>query len=332
MEEVIEKIFIVPDTVSSIAVFGQNDANLRLIEDYFRVRLVARGREIKIIGQQDEVESTLHVLEDLVSAAKKDKIFSKNDVITSIQIARSVVRKTSVEHSPALKAKHEIPALETFLAAVKPKTEGQEKMLKAIQKNDILFAVGPAGTGKTYLAVALSVAYLKDNLVKKIVLARPAVEAGESLGYLPGDYKEKIDPYLKPLYDALEDMVPKDLLKRFLDQQIIEILPLAYMRGRTLNNAFVILDEAQNTTFMQMKMFLTRLGINSKCVITGDITQIDLPSKKESGLVSSFYILSGIPGISFIQLTDRDVVRHPLVKEIINAYEKYDKKRENSST
>ena len=332
MEEVIEKIFIVPDTVSSIAVFGQNDANLRLIEDYFRVRLVARGREIKIIGQQDEVESTLHVLEDLVSAAKKDKIFSKNDVITSIQIARSVVRKTSVEPSPTLKAKHEIPALETFLGAVKPKTEGQEKMLKAIQKNDILFAVGPAGTGKTYLAVALSVAYLKDNLVKKIVLARPAVEAGESLGYLPGDYKEKIDPYLKPLYDALEDMVPKDLLKRFLDQQIIEILPLAYMRGRTLNNAFVILDEAQNTTFMQMKMFLTRLGINSKCVITGDITQIDLPSKKESGLVSSFYILSGIPGISFIQLTDRDVVRHPLVKEIINAYEKYDKKRENSST
>ena len=332
MEEVIEKIFIVPDTVSSVAVFGQNDANLRLIEDYFRVRLVARGREIKIIGQQDEVESTLHVLEDLVSAAKKDKIFSKNDVITSIQIARSVVRKTSVEPSPALKAKHEIPALETFLGAVKPKTEGQEKMLKAIQKNDILFAVGPAGTGKTYLAVALSVAYLKDNLVKKIVLARPAVEAGESLGYLPGDYKEKIDPYLKPLYDALEDMVPKDLLKRFLDQQIIEILPLAYMRGRTLNNAFVILDEAQNTTFMQMKMFLTRLGINSKCVITGDITQIDLPSKKESGLVSSFYILSGIPGISFIQLTDRDVVRHPLVKEIINAYEKYDKKRENSST
>ena len=332
MEEVIEKIFIVPDTVSSIAVFGQNDANLRLIEDYFRVRLVARGREIKIIGQQDEVESTLHVLEDLVSAAKKDKIFSKNDVITSIQIARSVVRKTSVEPSPAIKTKHEIPALETFLGAVKPKTEGQEKMLKAIQKNDILFAVGPAGTGKTYLAVALSVAYLKDNLVKKIVLARPAVEAGESLGYLPGDYKEKIDPYLKPLYDALEDMVPKDLLKRFLDQQIIEILPLAYMRGRTLNNAFVILDEAQNTTFMQMKMFLTRLGINSKCVITGDITQIDLPSKKESGLVSSFYILSGIPGISFIQLTDRDVVRHPLVKEIINAYEKYDKKRENSST
>ena len=179
------------------------------------------------------------------------------------------------------------------------------------------------------MAVALSVAFLKDNLVKKIVLARPAVEAGESLGYLPGDYKEKIDPYLKPLYDALEDMMPKDLLKRFLDQQIIEILPLAYMRGRTLNNAFVILDEAQNTTFMQMKMFLTRLGINSKCVITGDITQIDLPKKKDSGLVSSFYILSGIPGISFIELTDQDVVRHPLVKEIINAYEKYDQKHNN---
>ncbi|HHE55625.1 MAG TPA: PhoH family protein, partial [Caldithrix abyssi] len=178
-----------------------------------------------------------------------------------------------------------------------------------------------------YLAVALAVSYLKENLVKKIVLARPAVEAGESLGYLPGDYKEKIDPYLKPLYDALEDMLPRDLLKRFLDQQIIEILPLSYMRGRTLNNAFVILDEAQNTTFMQMKMFLTRLGVNSKSIITGDITQIDLPSKNDSGLVSSFYVLSGIDGIAFIKLTNRDVVRHPLVKDIIDAYERYDEKQ-----
>ena len=332
MEEVIEKNFIVPDAVSPITVFGQNDSNLRLVEEYFRVRLIARGREIKIIGQPEEVESTLHVLDDLVSAAKKDKIYSKNDVITSIQIARSVVTKMPVKPQPSsTKAQNKIFTLETFLGMVKPKTEGQEKMLKAAEKNDILFAVGPAGTGKTYLAVALSVAFLKDNLIKKIVLARPAVEAGESLGYLPGDYKEKIDPYLKPLYDALEDMMPRDLLKRFLDQQIIEILPLAYMRGRTLNNAFVILDEAQNTTFMQMKMFLTRLGINSKCVITGDITQIDLPSKKNSGLVSSFYILSGISGISFIELTDQDVVRHPLVKEIINAYEKYNKKRNDSS-
>ncbi len=330
-EEVIEKSFTIPDTVSPVVVFGQNDNNLALLEDHFRVRLIARGRTIKIIGELSEVESAINVLEDLVSAAKKDKIFNRNDVLTSIQIARSVIKKTSEQARPSAKSETQLPVIETFLGIVKPKTEGQEKMLQAIKKNDILFSVGPAGTGKTYLAVALSVAFLKDNLVKKIVLARPAVEAGESLGYLPGDYKEKIDPYLKPLYDALEDMMPKDLLKRFLDQQIIEILPLAYMRGRTLNNAFVILDEAQNTTFMQMKMFLTRLGINSKCVITGDITQIDLPKKKDSGLVSSFYILSGIPGISFIELTDQDVVRHPLVKEIINAYEKYDQKHNNSS-
>ena len=331
MEEVVEKEFSVPDTVNPVTVFGQNDANLRLIEEFFQVRLIARGRTIKIIGRAEETESTLHVLEDLLSAARKQKIFSKNDVLTSIRIARSMVSKTVPEIKKDVIPHDDLPALETFLNIIKPKSDGQEKMLKAIRKNDILFAVGPAGTGKTYLAVALSVAFLKDNLVKKIVLARPAVEAGESLGYLPGDYKEKIDPYLKPLYDALEDMMPKDLLKRFLDQQIIEILPLAYMRGRTLNNAFVILDEAQNTTFMQMKMFLTRLGLNSKCVITGDITQIDLPAKKDSGLISSFYILSGIPGIAFVELSDQDVVRHPLVKEIINAYERYDKKRNPSS-
>ena len=326
MEEIIEKIFSVPESVNALSVFGQNDSNLKIIEEFFRVRVIPRGHTVKLIGEFNEVENTIHVLEDLVAATKKNKIFSKEDVITSIQIARSVSTKYPRQ---TIENKIAIPMINTFLGIIKPRTEGQGKMLEAIEKNDILFAVGPAGTGKTYLAVALSVAYLKDNLVKKIVLARPAVEAGESLGYLPGDYREKIDPYLKPLYDALEDMLPKDLLKRFVDQQIIEILPLAYMRGRTLNNAFVILDEAQNTTFMQMKMFLTRLGVNSKCVITGDITQIDLPSKKESGLVSSFYILSGIHGISFIELTDQDVVRHPLVKEIINAYGNYDKKRNN---
>ncbi len=332
MEEVIEHLLDIPDSLNPLIVLGQNDTNLRLIEEYFNVRLIARGQTVKIMGPPNEVKSAAHVLDDLISAARKNKVFTRNDVITSIQIARSVIEKPNLRDRMPTDGIKRTPllAIETFLGIVKPKTDGQEKMLESIEKNDILFAVGPAGTGKTYLAVALSVAYLKDNLVKKIVLARPAVEAGESLGYLPGDYKEKIDPYLKPLYDALEDMVPKDLLKRFLDQQIIEILPLAYMRGRTLNNAFVILDEAQNTTFMQMKMFLTRLGINSKCVITGDITQIDLPSKKNSGLVSSFTILSNIPGIAFVQLTERDVVRHPLVKEIINAYEKYDKKQDNS--
>ncbi len=329
MTEVIEKIFKIPESVDPLIVVGQQDANLKMLEEYFQLRIIARGNTIKLLGPAAEVETAMHVLEDLVTAAKKRKVFSQNDLLTSIKIAQSLqpAEGQQVEFEVMPTQRKSLETIPTFLGFIKPRTEGQQQMMKALEKNDIIFAVGPAGTGKTYLAVALAVSYLKENLVKKIVLARPAVEAGESLGYLPGDYKEKIDPYLKPLYDALEDMLPRDLLKRFLDQQIIEILPLAYMRGRTLNNAFVILDEAQNTTFMQMKMFLTRLGVNSKSIITGDITQIDLPSKKDSGLVSSFYVLSGIEGIAFIKLTNRDVVRHPLVKDIIDAYERYDEKQ-----
>ncbi|MCD6375928.1 MAG: PhoH family protein [Caldisericaceae bacterium] len=328
MTDVIEKVFKIPESVDPLIVAGQQDANLKMLEENFQVRVLARGNSIKLLGPAPEVETVLHVLEDLVTAAKKRKIFTQDDLLTSIKIAQSLQTTSGPSKSDVTPVKNKtVEAVSTFLGFIKPRTEGQWQMMKALEKNDIVFAVGPAGTGKTYLAVALAVSYLKENLVKKIVLARPAVEAGESLGYLPGDYKEKIDPYLKPLYDALEDMLPRDLLKRFLDQQIIEILPLAYMRGRTLNNAFVILDEAQNTTFMQMKMFLTRLGVNSKSIITGDITQIDLPSKNDSGLVSSFYVLSGIDGIAFIKLTNRDVVRHPLVKDIIDAYERYDEKQ-----
>ncbi len=324
-----EKIFTIPDAIDPLTVVGQQDANLKVLEENFRVRIIARGNTLKLLGEPQEVETALQVLEDLVAAAKRNKIFSNSDLLTSIKIARSLsnppTSETLTKESPVV-----VESIPTFLGFIKPRTEGQRQMIEALNKNDIVFAVGPAGTGKTYLAVALAVSFLKENLVKKIVLARPAVEAGESLGFLPGDYKEKIDPYLKPLYDALEDMLPRDLLKRFIDQQIIEILPLAYMRGRTLNNAFVILDEAQNTTFMQMKMFLTRLGINSKSIITGDITQIDLPNKKESGLVSSFYVLADIEGIAFVKLTNRDVVRHPLVKDIIDAYERYNEKQKNS--
>ncbi len=328
MAEVEEKTFKIPEDVNALHILGQADSNLKLLQEFFRVKIIARGNQIKILGDPAEIESVLHVLQDLVSAAKRNRIFTRNDVITSIQIARSV---SNGKESPNIStARSPLQVINTFLGIVKPRTEGQVALFESVNKNDIVFAVGPAGTGKTYLAVALAVGYLKENLVKKIVLARPAVEAGESLGFLPGDFKEKIDPYLKPLYDALEDMLPRDLLKRFIDQQIIEILPLAYMRGRTLNNAFVILDEAQNTTFMQMKMFLTRLGMNTKCVITGDVTQIDLPSKKDSGLVSSFYVLQGIEGIDFIKLSKKDVVRHPLVKEIIDAYERYDKKQEQN--
>ena len=203
---------------------------------------------------------------------------------------------------------------------VKPNTAGQKTYVNAVEENDIVFCIGPAGTGKTYLAVAIAISYLNRKLVNKIILARPAVEAGESLGFLPGDYREKINPYLSPLYDALGDMLPSDQLKKFLDQGIIEVIPLAFMRGRTLNNAFVLLDEGQNCSFLQMKMFLTRLGFNSKSIINGDITQIDLPKSNDSGLLGIQNILDGIDGIRFVHLDAEDVVRHRLVKEIINAY------------
>jgi phosphate starvation-inducible protein PhoH and related proteins len=207
--------------------------------------------------------------------------------------------------------------------AIKSKTPNQTVYIKAVKENDICFAIGPAGTGKTYLAVAFAVAALKKGIVKKIILARPAVEAGESLGFLPGDFREKIDPYLRPLYDALEEMIPSEQLRNYLEKGVIEIVPLAYMRGRTLNNAYVILDEAQNATSMQMKMFLTRLGPNSKSIITGDITQIDLPSASQSGLVQVKEILKHVDGVGFVYFDKGDVVRHKLVKDIINAYEKH---------
>ena len=214
---------------------------------------------------------------------------------------------------------------------IKARTSGQINYINLARKNDICFAIGPAGTGKTYLAVAIAVSALKRGLVKKLILARPAVEAGESLGFLPGDFREKIDPYLRPLYDALDDMIPSEKLKNYIEKRLIEIVPLAYMRGRTLNNAYVILDEAQNSTTMQMKMFLTRLGGNSKSIITGDITQIDLPPKQVSGLVQAKEILSKVEGVAFAYFDKSDVVRHKLVKDIIDAYEKFNNnKNENS--
>ena len=206
---------------------------------------------------------------------------------------------------------------------IKAKTTTQKEYVESMMENDICFAIGPAGTGKTYLAVAYAISQLKKGVVKKIVLARPAVEAGESLGFLPGDLKEKIDPYLRPLYDALEDMLPSDQLRSYVERNVIEIVPLAYMRGRTLNNSYIILDEAQNSTGLQMKMFLTRIGPNSKAIITGDITQIDLPPKTESGLIQAEKILKNVEGVGFVYFNKSDVVRHKLVKDIINAYEKY---------
>lgn len=321
MENLVEQKYIVPDSVKPLMLYGHRDENLRLIEGHFNVRLIARGNTIKIIGTEEEIKIIKNIFDDLIHSFEKKKILSKDDVETAINIAK--ISKSDQSGNIKISEYNNEIILKANEGYIKPKSKGQSELLNSFKHNDIVFAIGPAGTGKTYLAVAMAVAYLNNNRIKKIVLARPAVEAGESLGYLPGDFKEKIDPYLKPLYDALEDMIPIDLLKKYLDQGIIEIIPLAYMRGRTLNNAFVILDEAQNSTFMQMKMFLTRLGSNAKAVITGDITQIDLPVKKDSGLVSSIRVLSDIKGIDFVKLTRNDVVRHYLVKEIIDAYDKY---------
>jgi phosphate starvation-inducible PhoH-like protein len=319
MEKLIEKIYTLAESINPLRIYGQDDSYLRFIENELEVRLIARGHKVKIIGSEEQAHQAEEVLDEICHVFEKTNNLSRTDVETALKVYAGnmmPVNGHNHEHDVSLQ-------LRGLNGPIIAKSDGQKSFLDAFKNNDVIFSIGPAGTGKTYLAVAVAVSYLKNQLVKKIVLARPAVEAGESLGFLPGDFKEKIDPYLKPLYDALEDMIPKDMLKKYYDMETIEILPLAYMRGRTLNNAFVILDEAQNSTFTQMKMFLTRLGFNSKAVITGDITQIDLPGKQESGLVSSIKVLNGIKGINFIQLGRGDVVRHPLVKDIIDAYDKY---------
>ena len=326
MENPTEIKIEIPQSADLRHLYGQKDFVLRFMEDVFNVRIVARGHSLKIIGEEDVLKQAREVIDDLIFVLQKKGKISQTDLETMVRIARTNEKGSGITERKNLPG---TLLLQANKGLIRPKTEGQKQFIEKLNSNDILFAIGPAGTGKTYLAVAMAVACLKEEKVKKIILARPAVEAGESLGFLPGDFKEKIDPYLKPLYDALEDMLPRDVLRKYLDQQIIEILPLAYMRGRTLNNAFVILDEAQNSTFTQMKMFLTRLGFNSKAIITGDITQIDLPSKKQSGLIGSIRVLEGIRGIAFIYLGKEDVVRHYLVKEIIDAYEKYDEQNSN---
>jgi phosphate starvation-inducible PhoH-like protein len=264
----------------------------------------------------EEVESVEKVFKEMIYVLNTSGKLSENDVRTIINLTsqgKEVINEKEIDNI----------ILYTKKDVIKAKTPTQIEYVNIVQKNDICFAIGPAGTGKTYLAVALAVASLKKGIVQRIVLARPAVEAGESLGFLPGDFKEKIDPYLRPLYDALQDMLPADQLSNYMLKGIIEIVPLAYMRGRTLNNAYVILDEAQNATTTQMKMFLTRLGPNSKSIITGDITQIDLPSKTQSGLVQVQSILGTVEGVGFVYFKKSDVVRHKLVKDIIDAYEKF---------
>lgn len=310
--------------VDMMTLLGVNDQNISLIESYFTTAISVRGENILLRGTPEEIEILEKVFNELAFLVNKNRQLTQQDIELVIQLAKNgqeVVSDNDID-AAILFTKNDV---------IKAKTPGQFEFIKVARKNDIVFAIGPAGTGKTYLSVALAVAAFKNHLVNKIVLCRPAVEAGESLGFLPGDFREKIDPYLRPLYDALEDMMPYEKLKYYLERNQIEIVPLAYMRGRTLNNAFVILDEAQNATALQMKMFLTRLGANSKAIITGDVTQIDLPSKKESGLVQAQAILSGIDGVAFVYFTKQDVVRHKLVKEILNAYEKYQNGNNNGN-
>jgi phosphate starvation-inducible PhoH-like protein len=278
-----------------------------------------------IRGSQNEVEQIDKVVKELIFLVNKNGSLTTNDVETVVDLVTANGEPALPKNITSAFSQEEMDSviLYTKNQIIRAKTPGQRAYLQAMKKNDIVFAVGPAGTGKTYLAVALAVASLKNNEITKIVLTRPAVEAGESLGFLPGDLKEKIDPYLRPLYDALDDMIPAEKLRNYIEKRVIEIAPLAYMRGRTLNNAFVILDEAQNASAMQMKMFLTRLGPNSRAIITGDITQIDLPTKSASGLVQIQDVLKGVGGISFVYFDRNDVVRHRLVKDIIDAYDKY---------
>ncbi len=313
------------DGVDTFGLLGLNDANLQILENRFEANIFVRGGSLTLRGNQTELEQIERVIKELIFLLNKNGSLSTNDVETVIDLVTANGDPALPKAVAASLSRDELDAviLYTKNQIIRAKTPGQREYLKAMRKNDIVFAVGPAGTGKTYMAVALAVASLKNNEITKIVLTRPAVEAGESLGFLPGDLKEKIDPYLRPLYDALDDMIPGEKLRTYLEKRVIEIAPLAYMRGRTLNNAFVILDEAQNASAMQMKMFLTRLGPNSRAIITGDVTQIDLPTKSASGLVQIQEVLKGVEGIAFVYFDRNDVVRHRLVKDIIDAYDKY---------
>ena len=315
-----KKTFKIND-VDPIILAGPKDENIKLIEKNFESLIVLRGNTISINGKKKEIDTISAIFNEMELIAIKKDYVSKKDVSTLINYLTSENTKMAIQNSD------DLVILNSHRGAITAKTEGQKKYCESILKNDIVFAIGPAGTGKTYQAVALAVSSLKRKEVSKIVITRPAVEAGERLGFLPGDLKEKIDPYLTPLYDALHDMIPKDKLKLYLTNKTIEIAPLAYMRGRTLHNSFMILDEAQNATQTQMKMFLTRLGVTSKAIITGDITQIDLPPSDKSGLSDAARILNKVKGIDFIYFDAKDVVRHQLVKNIIKAYDKDDEKK-----
>lgn len=318
MQENTEARVVLEDIGAAAEIFGRNDEHLALIERVLGVRVVARGEELVILGNPEQVRLAEEVFDQLQSFYRAGNRLTLHEINYALKSVKAGVKDA------LLNLTADISLVSVKGRQIRPKTIGQKAYLEAIKKHDIVFSIGPAGTGKTYLAVVMAIRALRNKEVHRLVLARPAVEAGEKLGFLPGDLQEKVNPYLRPLYDSLYDVLGMENTQKYLERGIIEIAPLAYMRGRTLDDAFIILDEAQNTTAEQMKMFLTRLGFGSKAVITGDITQIDLPRGQISGLVHAQKILKEIKGIAFHYLTGEDIVRHPLVQDIIRAYDRGD--------
>ncbi|HPI19173.1 MAG TPA: PhoH family protein [Candidatus Kapabacteria bacterium] len=311
------------EDIDMLSILGYNDEYLHLIENKFESIITARGNTIILRGKPQEIKTIETVFNEIIYILKRNGSLNAKDVSTVLELIQSSAQASQLQTTSDNNIVYY-----GIKEPIRARTKKQIDYYKKVLENDLVFAIGPAGTGKTYLAVAMALSALKKNEVSKIILSRPAVEAGESLGFLPGDLKEKLDPYIKPLTDALFDMIPPDKLKSYMEKNIIEIIPLAYMRGRTLSNSFIILDEAQNATITQMKMFLTRMGHNSKAIVTGDITQIDLLSKKDSGLINARNILKNIPSIDFIYFDNKDVVRHKLVADIIKAYEREAKEKE----
>ena len=314
--KMIEQLVNVERMEHTLALFGSLDTNVKMIEEAYGVTVLLRGTDIKVTGDAEKVGPAVRVIETLLS------LLNNGEALTEQNIHYVMSLVSEGQEDRAAQLAEDVICITAKGRPLKSKTLGQKKYIEAIRQNTITFGVGPAGTGKTYLAVAMAVRAFRAHEINRIILTRPAVEAGEKLGFLPGDLQNKVDPYLRPLYDALFDMLGSENYQRYLERGNIEVAPLAYMRGRTLDDSFIILDEAQNTTPEQMKMLLTRLGQNSKAVITGDVTQIDLPDKR-SGLIEATRILKGISGIATVQLSDKDVVRHRLIQEIIKAYEKY---------